>query len=117
MVFETIYLMREAIKRANQNEVYIPIESLRGAVKALLEEDAVAIYPTNAANLDEDLREMQRLSLLTIKGDVVVIYREDFLRATRFVEKQEELLKDDRYASAILEKLKQRARQIQLLQD
>jgi len=117
MVFETIYLMREAVKRANQNKVYIPIESLRGAVKALLEEDAVAIYPTNAANLDEDLREMQRLSLLTIKGDVVVIYREDFLRATRFVEKQEELLKDDRYASAILEKLKQRARQIQLLQD
>ncbi len=117
MVFETVYLVREAVKRADQNVAHIPIESLRNAVRALLEED-VAIYPVNSiTSLDEDLREMQKQSILAIKGDKIVLHKEDFLRATQFVERQEELLKDDKYASAIFAKLKQGAQQIQVLQD
>jgi hypothetical protein len=117
MVFETVYLMREAVKRADQNVIYIPIESLRNTIKALLEE-SIAIYPVNnITSLDKDLREMQKQSLLAIKGDKIVLRKEDFLRATQFVERQEELLKDDMYASTILTRLKQRAQQIQLLQD
>jgi predicted Fe-Mo cluster-binding NifX family protein len=116
MVFETIYLVREAVRRAEQNVVYIPIESLRNAIKALLEE-GIAIYPVNSiTNLDEDLKEMQKQSILAVKDGKVMIYKEDFLCATQFVEKQEELLKDDKYASTIFAKLKQKAQQIQLLQ-
>ncbi len=116
MVFETIYLLRQAVLSAAQDVVYIPIESLRNAVRALLEEDNIAIYPINGINLDEDLKEMQK-SLLAVEGDNVVINRKAFLKATEFVEEQEELLRDDRYASAILTKLKQRAQQIQILQN
>ena len=116
MVFETIYLMREAVKRANQNEVYIPTESIKSAIKNLLEEDGIAIYPSNVSNLDEDLKEMQKMALLTVEGDKVVINREAFLNVTKFAEEQEELLKSDRYAAAIFAKLKQRAQQIQILQ-
>lgn len=115
VVFETIYLLREATKYATQDVVYVPIESLRAVIRKLFEEDGVAIYPMNAViDLDQDLREMR--TLLTIQGGKVVINREAFLGATGFAEKQEELLKDDKYAATILEKLKQRARQIQILQ-
>jgi hypothetical protein len=116
MVFEAIYLLRQAVKRGAQDVIYIPIESLRVVVAKLLEEDNVAIYPSNVSNLDEDLREMQKALLLTVEGDKMVINREAFLNATKFVERQEELLKDDKYASAIFAKLRQRAQQIQLLQ-
>jgi GTPase involved in cell partitioning and DNA repair len=116
-LFETIYLMREAVKRASRDVVCIHIETLRNAVKVLLEEDDVAIYPVNnITSLHEDLREMQKQSLLAVKGDKVILRKEDFLRATKFAERQEELLKDNKYASAILTRLKQRAQQIQLLQ-
>jgi hypothetical protein len=116
MVFETIYLLREAVKRSTQNEVYISIKSLRDVIfKELLDEDYIAIY-SSEAGLDEDLKTLQKLSFLTINDGKIVINREAFLNATKFVEKQEELLKDDRYATAILKKLKQRAQHIQLLQ-
>jgi hypothetical protein len=116
MVFETIYLLREAVKRVTQNEVYISIKSLRDVIfKELLEEDNIAIY-SSEAGLDEDLKALQKLSFLTINDGKIVINREAFLNVTKFVEKQEELLKDDRYATAILKKLKQRAQHIQLLQ-
>jgi len=115
MVFETIYLLRQVVNRAAQDVVYIPIESLRAAVSKL-EEDNITLYPFNAtSNLDDDLREMQRQSLLNVYGNKVVVNRETFLRATKFVEKQEELLKDNKYASTIFTKLKQRAQQIQVL--
>jgi len=49
MVFETIYLLREAVKRVTQNEVYISIRSLRDVIfKELLEEDNIAIYSSEA---------------------------------------------------------------------
>jgi hypothetical protein len=115
MVFETVYLLRQAVKRATQDVVYIPTKSFRAVVAKLLEEDNIAIYPVNnLSNLDEDLREMQKSSLLVVENDRVVINRKVFLDATKFVERQEELLRDDRYASAIFAKLKQRARQIQV---
>ena len=116
MVFELLYLLREVVKRATQNEVYIPIESLKTAVKELLEDDNVAIYPTNTiGNVTEDLKELQKLSFLAMADDKVVINKEMFLNATRFVERQEELLKDDRYAMFLFTKLKQRAQRIQFL--
>jgi hypothetical protein len=115
-MFELLYLLREAVKRVAQNEVYIPIESLRAVVK-LFEDDDVAIYPTNAIkDVVEDLKELQKLSFLAIDGDKVAINKETFLNATRFVERQEELLKDDRYATFLFAKLKQKAQYIQLLQ-
>jgi hypothetical protein len=116
MVFEAIYLLREAVKRATQNEVHISIESLRKVIfQELLEEDNIAIY-SSEAGLDEDLEILQKLSFLTMNDGKIIINREAFLNATKFVEKQEELLKNDRYATAILEKLKQRARDIRPLQ-
>jgi hypothetical protein len=59
---------------------------------------------------------MQKLSFLTIDGDTVIIDREVFLNTTRFVERQEELFKDDSYATAILKKIKQKAQRVRLLQ-
>jgi hypothetical protein len=115
MVFETIYLLREAVKRVTQNEVYISIKSLRDVIFKELLKDNIAIY-SSEAGLDEDLKALQKLSFLTINDGKIVINREAFLNATKFVEKQEELLKDDRYATAILNILKQRAQHIQLLQ-
>lgn len=116
MAFELLYLLREVVKRATQNEVYIPVESLKTAVKELLEDDNVMIYPTNAIeDVTEDLKELQKLSFLKITDDKVVINKETFLNATRFVERQEELLKDDKYATFLFTKLKQRAQRIQLL--
>jgi hypothetical protein len=113
MVFEAIYLLREAVKRATQNEVHISIKSLRKVIfQELLGEDNIAIY-SSEAGLDEDLEILQKLSFLTMNDGKIIINREAFLNATKFVEKQEELLKDDRYATAILEKLKQRARDLQ----
>jgi len=113
-MFETIYLLRERVKNAAQNEVYISIESLRDVVfKELLGEDGIAIY-SSEADFYEDLRRLQKLPL-TISGDKVVINREKFLEATRFVERQEALLKGDKYAVDIFNKLKQRAQRIQPL--
>jgi hypothetical protein len=110
-VFETIYLLREVVKRAVQSEVRIPVEALRAAVRKLLEEDNIAIY-SSEAGLDEDLRTLQKQSLLTVDGGYVVIHKEGFLNATEFAERQEELLKGDRYAAYIFEKLKQKAEHI-----
>jgi hypothetical protein len=116
MAFELLYLLREVAKKAAQNELYIPIESLKTAVKELLEDDNVAIYPTNAIeDVAEDLKELQKQSFLTMTGNKVIINKETFLNATRFVERQEELLKDDKYATFLFTKLKQRAQRIQLL--
>jgi hypothetical protein len=117
MAYETIYLLRETVKRAQSEEVRISIKSLRDVIfKELLEEDNIAIY-SSEAGLDEDLKALQKLSFLTIDDDKIVINREAFLNATKFVERQEELLRGDRYASVIFARLKQRAQQIQLLQD
>jgi predicted nucleotidyltransferase len=94
--------------------VCIPIESLRDVIfQKLLDEDKIAIY-SSEAGLYEDLETLQKLSFL-IRDSKIIINREAFLDATEFVEKQEELLKNDRYAMAILKKLKQRAREIRLL--
>ena len=109
-MFETVYLLREVVKRAVQNEVRMPVEALRGAVRKLFEEDNVAIY-NSEARLDEDLRTLQK-QFLTVDGGYVVISKEDFLGATKFAERQEELLRGDRYAAYIFEKLKQRAEHI-----
>jgi hypothetical protein len=115
MVFEIIYLLREAVKSVAQNEVHISIESLRGIIKKLLDVDKIAIY-SSETGLDEDLKALQKLSFLTVSDGKIIINREAFLNATKFVERQEELLKDDRYATAILKRLKQRAREIRPLQ-
>jgi len=116
MVFEAIYLLREAVKGVTQNKVHISIESLRKVIfQELLEEDNIAIY-SSEAGLNEDLETLQKLSFLTMNDGEIIINREAFLNATKFVERQEELLKNDRYAIAILEKLKQRARDIRPLQ-
>jgi hypothetical protein len=116
MVFETIYLLRERVLSVAQSEVQIPIKSLKDVIfRELLEEDSVAIYPSEK-ELDEDLKTLQEMSFLTISGDMVVINRESFLNATKFVERLEELLKDDKYATALFAKLKQRAQRIQVLQ-
>jgi len=115
MAFETIYLIRESVKDTQKEIVQITIESLRKVIfQELLEEDNIAIYPT-IENLDEDLKTLEKLSFLTINDGKIIINREAFLNATKFVERQEELLKGDRYATAIFEKLKQRAKHIQLL--
>ena len=116
MVLETIYLLREAVKNAARNEIYISIEikSLRDVIfQKLLEEYKIAIY-SSEEGLHEDLEMLQKLSLLTVNDDKIIINREAFLNATKFVEKQEELLKNDRYATVILKKLKQRAQEIQI---
>ncbi len=116
MVFEIMYLLRSAVEKAVQDEVRIHIKSLRDVIfKELLEEDSIVIYPSDA-ELYEDLKILQRMSFITIDKDRIVINKEAFLNATRFIERQEELLKDDRYAAAILKKLRQRAQRIQLLQ-
>jgi hypothetical protein len=114
MAFETIYLLREVAKGAVQNKIYIPTESLKEVIKRLLDEDNVVIY--SVTKLDEELRVLQKLSFLTIDVDVVVIDREAFLNMTSFVERQEELLRDDKYAMAILEKIRQKAQHVKLLQ-
>lgn len=114
VLLEFIYLLREAIKRAGQNEVRIPIESLREVITKLLDEDNIALF--SVARLDEELRTLQKLSFLTIDGDAVVIARDAFLNATEFVERQKELFKDDKYATAILEKIRQKAQHVKLLQ-
>ncbi len=114
MAFETLYLLREVTKKAAQNEVHIPVESLKEIIKKLRDEDNIVIY--SVAKLDEELRALQNLSFLTIDGDVVVINREAFLNMTRFIERQEELFKDDNYAMAILKKIKQKAQHVKLLQ-
>jgi len=111
-MFELMYMLRETAKAAPQNEVHISIELLRDVIfKKLLEEDNIAIYPSET-ELHEDLKVLQKLSFLTVNGGVVVINRDAFLDATEFVEKQLQLFKDDRYAMAILEKLKQKASQL-----
>jgi len=111
-MIELIYMLREAAKAAPQNEVHISIKSLRDAIfKKLLDEDNVAIYPSEA-ELHEDLKVLQKLSFLNVDNGVVVINRNAFLDATSFVEKQLQLFKYDRYATAILEKLRQRAPQL-----
>jgi hypothetical protein len=110
MAYETLYLLREVVKRAAQNEIRIPIESLREIVIRLRDEDNVVIY--SVARLDEELGALQKLSFLAIEGDAVVIRRDAFLDATRFVERQEELFRHDRYAATILEKIKQKAQQL-----
>ncbi len=116
MVFEVIYLLRSAVEGATQDKVYIHIKSLRDVIfKELLEEDNIVIYPSEA-ELYEDLQILQKMSFITINGDRIIINKKDFLNATKFVVGQEKLLKNDRYATAILEKLRQRAQRIQLLQ-
>jgi hypothetical protein len=110
-MFETVYLLREVVKRAVQSEVRIPVEALRVAVRKLLEEDNIAIY-NSEAGLDEDLRALQKQSFLTVDGGYVVVSKEGFLNATKFAERQEELLRGDRYAAYIFEKLRQRAERI-----
>jgi hypothetical protein len=112
-MFETVYLLREVAKRAAQNEIYIPTESLKEVIKRLLDEDNI-VY--SVAKLDEELRVLQKLSFLTIDDDVVVIDREAFLNMTSFVERQKELLRNDKYAMAILEKIRQKAQHVKLLQ-
>jgi len=105
-------MLRETTKAAPQNEVHISIELLRDVIfKKLLEEDNIAIYPSET-ELHEDLKVLRKLSFLTVNGGVVVINKDVFLGATEFVEKQLQLFKDDRYATAILEKLKQKASQL-----
>ncbi len=116
MVFEIMYLLRECVKSVAQNEVHIPIKSLRDVIfKELLEEDNVVIYPSEL-ELNEDLKILQKMSFIAIDKDRIVINKEAFLDATRFIERQEELFKNDAYATAILKKLRQRAQRIQLLQ-
>ena len=68
------------------------------------------------ARLDDELKTLQNLSFLTIDGDAVVIDREVFLSTTRFIERQEELFKNDSYAAAMLKKIKQKAQHVRLLQ-
>ena len=114
VLFELAYLLREVAKRADQNEMRIPIESLREVIIKLLDEDNVVLF--SIARLDEELRTLQKLSFLTIDGDAVVIIRDAFLNTTEFVERQKELFKDDKYATAILEKIKQKAQYVKLLQ-
>jgi len=114
VLFELVYLLREVAKRAGQNEVRIPIESLREVIIKLLDEDNVVLF--SITRLDEELKTLQKLSFLTINGDAVVITRDAFLNATEFVERQKELFKDDKYATAILEKIKQKAQYVKLLQ-
>lgn len=114
MAFEMLYLLRECAKIAAQGEVRIPIESLKEVIIRLIDEDNVVIY--SVAKIDEELRVLEKLSFLTIDGNMVVINKDAFLNATKFVERQEELLKNDRYATAILEKIKQKAQHVKLLQ-
>lgn len=110
-MIKLVYMLREVAKAAPQNELRISIELLKDVIfKKLLEEDNVVIYPSEA-ELYEDLKALQKLSFLTFDGDKIAINR-DFLNATSFVERQLQLLKGDRYATAILEKLKQRAPQL-----
>jgi hypothetical protein len=112
MVFETIYMLREVAKSATHSEVRIPIRSLKDAIfKELLEEDGIAIYPSET-EFYEDLKTLQKQSFITIDGGQIAINRDVFLRMTKFVERQEEMLRDDRYAVALFEKLKQRAQRI-----
>jgi hypothetical protein len=113
-VLELVYMLREAAKSAAQNEVRIPIESLWGAIRRLLEEDRIATCPSEEG-LHEDLMALQNLSLLTVRGGVIVLDRDAFLDATEYVERDVAgLLEalDDRYALAVLRGLKQRAREI-----
>jgi len=116
MAFETIYLLREITKSAQPAtaQIRIPVESLREVVRKLLDEDNIVIY--SIARLDDELKTLQNLSFLTIDGDAVVIDREVFLSTTRFIERQEELFKNDSYATAILKKIKQKAQHVRLLQ-
>ena len=112
MVFEVVYLLREAAKITDQHEVYVPIKLLRDVIfKELLEEDNIVIYPSET-ELNEDIKTLQKLSFFAVKEDKIVINRESFLSATKFIERQEELLKNDAYATAIFKKLKQRAPQL-----
>ncbi len=112
-MFELLYMLREVTKSAQTEEVYVAINSLRDVIKDLLEEDNIVLY-SSMTGLDEDLKALQKLSFITINNGKIVINKENFLNMTKFIEKQEELLKNDRYATAILEKLKQRARRIKL---
>jgi hypothetical protein len=115
MALELVYLLREVAKRAAaQGEVRIPIESLREVVIRLLDEDNVALF--SITRLDEELKVLQKLSFLAIDGNAVVVNRDTFLNTTKFVERQIELLKNDKYAMAILEKIKQKAQHVKILQ-
>jgi hypothetical protein len=112
MVFETIYLLREVAKAVAQNEIRVPVKSLRDVIfDKLLGEDSIAIYPSEK-EFYEDLKTLQKLSFLTIAEDIIVINRDEFLNATKFIERQEQLLRDDRYAVAMFKRLKQRAQHI-----
>ena len=116
MAFETIYLLREVAKSARPAtaQIRIPVESLREVIRKLLDEDNIVIY--SVARLDDELRTLKELSFLTIDGNAVVIDREVFLSTTRFIERQEELFKNDSYAAAMLKKIKQKAQHVRLLQ-
>jgi hypothetical protein len=77
-----VYLLREAAKITDQHEVYIPIKLLRDVIfKELPEKDNIVIYPSEA-ELNEDIKTLQKLSFFAVKGDKIVINRESFLSAT-----------------------------------
>jgi hypothetical protein len=97
------------MKAAPQDEVHIPIKSLRDAFEELRKEANAFVYPSDA-ELYEDLDMLQKLSFLTIDGDKIVVNRRAFLNATDFIEKQLNMLVEDRYG--VLEKLKQKAPQL-----
>lgn len=114
MVFETVYILREAVLQARTCvQARIPISALKNAITELYEKDGIAIYSRDG-DVDEDLRYLENQSLLTISGNKIIIDVNHFLEATRFAERQEELLKDNKYAAAILEKLRQKARALQV---
>jgi hypothetical protein len=89
------------------------VSAFKNAITELVEKDGIVIYSSDSG-VDEDLRRLEESSLLTISGDKIIIDVSHFLEATRFAERQEELLKDNKYAAAILEKLRQKARALQV---
>jgi len=114
MTFETVYMLRVAVLQARTCvQARIPVSAFKNAITELHEKDGIAIYSSDG-DVDEDLRLLENQSLLTISGDKIIIDVNHFLEATRFAERQEELLKDNKYAAAILEKLRQKARALQV---